>query len=91
MKRCVFPGDLHLAVNVYPPSQKAANLSWRMNAERVPADAVLAMRGIAAFIAKMIGVGGCASAGFAESGALMPPTSVSGAPLGEILRSINKE
>jgi len=28
----------------------------------------------------MISVGGCTSAGFAEAGALMPPTSVGGAP-----------
>jgi hypothetical protein len=65
----------------YPPSQKAANSSWRMNAERVSAEAVLAMRRIAAFIANMISVGGCGSAGFAEAGALVPPTSVGGAPL----------
>jgi hypothetical protein len=36
----------------YPPSQKAANFSWRMNEERVSA----------------------------EAGALVPPTSVGGAP-----------
>jgi hypothetical protein len=66
---------------LYPPSQKAANFSWRMNAERVSTEAVLAMRQIAAFIANMISVGGCASAGFAEAGALVPPTSVDGAPL----------
>jgi hypothetical protein len=65
----------------YPPSQKAANFSWRMNAERISAEAVLAMRRIAAFIANMISVGGCASAGFAEAGALVPLTSVGGAPL----------
>jgi hypothetical protein len=65
---------------VYPPSQKAANFSWRMNAERVSAEAVLAVRRIAAFIANMISVGGCASAGFAEAGALVPPTAVGGAP-----------
>jgi hypothetical protein len=28
----------------------------------------------------MISVGGCAAAGFAEAGALVPPTSVGGAP-----------
>jgi len=39
------------------------------------------MRRIAAFIANMISAGGCASAGFAEAGALVPPTSVGGAPL----------
>jgi hypothetical protein len=38
------------------------------------------MRRIAAFIANMISAGGCASAGFAEDGALVPPTSVGGAP-----------
>jgi hypothetical protein len=65
----------------YPPSQKAANFSWRMNEERVSAEAVLVMRRIAAFIANMISVGGCAAAGFAEAGALVPPTSVGGAPL----------
>jgi hypothetical protein len=64
-----------------PPSQKAANFSWRMNAERVSAEAVLAVRRIAAFIANMISVGGCASAGFAEAGALVPSTAVGGAPL----------
>jgi len=42
---------------------------------------VLAMRRIAVFIANMISAGGCASAGFAEDGALVPPTSVGGAPL----------
>jgi len=52
-----------------------------MNAEWVSAEAVLAMRRIAAFIANMISAGGCASAGFAEAGALVPPTSVGGAPL----------
>jgi len=52
-----------------------------MNAERVSAEAVLAVRRIAAFIANMISVGGCASAGFAEAGALVPPTAVGGAPL----------
>jgi hypothetical protein len=51
-----------------------------MNAERVPAEAVLAMRRIAAFIANMISIGGCALAGFAEAGALVLPTSVDGAP-----------
>jgi hypothetical protein len=51
-----------------------------MNAERVSAEAVLAVRRIAAFIANMISVGGCASAGFAEAGALVPPTAVGGAP-----------
>jgi len=65
----------------YPPSQRAANSSWRMNAKRVSAEAVLAMRRIAALIANMISAGGCASAGFAEAGALVPPTSVDGAPL----------
>ena len=65
----------------YPPSQRAANSSWRMNAERVSAEAVLTMRRIAAFIVNMISAGGCASAGFAEAGALVPPTSVGGAPL----------
>jgi len=65
----------------YPPSQKAANFSWRMNAKRVSTEAVLAMRRIAAFIANMISAGGCASAGFAEAGALVPPTPVGGAPL----------
>jgi hypothetical protein len=71
--------ELHLRKN-YPPSQKAANSSWRMNAERVSTGAVLAMRRIAAFIANMISAGGCASAGFAEAGALVPPTPVGGAP-----------
>jgi hypothetical protein len=52
-----------------------------MNAERVSSEAVLAMRRIAVFIANMISAGGCASAGFAEDGALVPPTSVGGAPL----------
>jgi hypothetical protein len=52
-----------------------------MNEERVSAKAMLAMRGAASFIANMISVGGCASAGFAETGALVPPTSVGGAPL----------
>jgi len=52
-----------------------------MNAERVSTEAVLAMRRIAAFIANMNSAGGCASAGFAEAGALVPPTSVGGAPL----------
>jgi len=66
---------------LYPPSQKAANFSWRMNAKRVSTEAVLAMRRIAAFIANMISAGGCASAGFAEAGALVPPTPVGGAPL----------
>jgi len=65
----------------YPPSQRAANFSWRMNAERVSSEAVLVMRRIAAFIANMISAGGCASAGFAEAGALVPPTPVGGAPL----------
>ena len=51
-----------------------------MNEERVSAEAVLVMRRIAAFIANMISVGGCAAAGFAEAGALVPPTSVGGAP-----------
>jgi hypothetical protein len=55
-----------------------------MNAERVSAKAVLAMRRITSFIANMISVGGCASAGFAEAGALVPPTSVGGAPLRSI-------
>jgi hypothetical protein len=68
-------------LDFYPPSQKAANFSWRMNEERVSAEAVLVMRRIAAFIANMISVGGCAAAGFAEAGALVPPTSVGGAPL----------
>jgi len=70
------------ATGPYPPSQRAANSSWRMNAKRVSAEAVLAMRRIAALIANMISAGGCASAGFAEAGALVPPTSVGGAPLG---------
>jgi len=52
-----------------------------MNAERVSAEAMLAMRRIAVFIANMISAGGCASVGFAEAGALVPPTSVGGAPL----------
>src|SRR4030042_680276 len=39
------------------------------------------MRRIATFIANMISAGGCASAGFAEAGALVPPTSVGRAPL----------
>ncbi len=73
----IIAGDEYFS---YPPSQKAANFSWRMNAERVSAEAVLAVRRIAAFIANMISVGGCASAGFAEAGALVPPTSVGGAP-----------
>jgi hypothetical protein len=47
----------------------------------VSAKAVLAMGRIASFISSMISVGGCASAGFAEAGALVPPTSVGGAPL----------
>jgi hypothetical protein len=42
---------------------------------------VLAMWRIAAFIDNMISAGGCASAGFAEAGALVPPTPVGGAPL----------
>ena len=67
-------------IGPYPPSQKAANFSWRINAEMVSAEAVLAMRRIAAFIANMISAGGCASAGFAEAGALVPPTPVGGAP-----------
>jgi hypothetical protein len=65
----------------YPPSQKAVNSSWRMNAERVSAKAMLAMGRIASIIVNMISVGGCASAGFAEAGALVPPASVGGAPL----------
>jgi hypothetical protein len=69
----------------YPPSQKAANFNWRMNAERVSAKAVLAVGRIASFIANMINVGGCASAGFAEAGALVPPTSVGEAPLNDCL------
>jgi len=56
-----------------------------MNAKRVSAEAVLAMRRIAALIANMISAGGCASAGFAEAGALVPPTSVGGAPLASVL------
>jgi hypothetical protein len=36
---------------------------------------------IASLIANMISVGGRASAGFAEAGALVPPTSVGRAPL----------
>ena len=52
-----------------------------MNAKRVSTEAVLAMWRIAAFIANMISAGGCASAGFAEAGALVPPTPVGGAPL----------
>jgi hypothetical protein len=52
-----------------------------MNAERVSAKAMLAMGRIASFIANMISLGGCASAGFAEAGALVPPTSIGGAPL----------
>jgi hypothetical protein len=59
-----------------------------MSEERVSAEAVLAMRRIAAFIANMISVGGCASAGFAEAGALVPPTSVGGAPLNYCKRHI---
>jgi len=51
-----------------------------MNAERVSAKAVLAMWRIASFIANTISVGGCASAGFAEAGALVPPISVGWAP-----------
>jgi len=47
----------------------------------VSSEAVLAMRRIATFIANMISAGGCASAGFAEDGALVPPTSVGGVPL----------
>jgi len=39
---------------------------------------------IAPFIDNMISVGGCASAGFAEAGALVPPTSFGGAPLKDI-------
>jgi len=72
----------------YPPSQRAANSSWRMNAERVSAEAVLTMRRIAAFIVNMISAGGCASAGFAEAGALVPPTSVGGAPPGICKRAM---
>ena len=53
-----------------------------MNAARVSSEAVLAMRRIAAFIANMITAGGCASAGLAEAGALVPPTPVGGAPPG---------
>ncbi len=49
-----------------------------MNAERVSAKAVLVMGRIASFIASMISVGGCTSAGFAEAGALVPPTPVDG-------------
>ena len=67
-----------MQVSFYPPSQKAANFIWRMNAKRVSAKAMLAMGQIAAFIANMISVGGCASAGFAEAGALVMPTSVGG-------------
>jgi hypothetical protein len=52
-----------------------------MNAERVSTEAVLAMRRIAVFVANMISVGGCASAGFAEAGALVPTTPVGRAPL----------
>ena len=70
-----------ILVSDYPPSQRAANFSWRMNAKRVSAEAMLAIRRIAAFNANMISAGGCASAGFAEAGALVPPTSVGGAPL----------
>jgi len=66
--------------DLYPPSQKAANSSWRMNAGRVSAKAVLAMRRIASFIANMISAGGCASAGFAEAGASVPPNPIGGAP-----------
>jgi len=78
------------AILFYPPSQKAANFSWRMNAERVSAEAVLAILRIAAFIANIICVGGCASAGFAEDGALVPPTSVGGAPLMGFFEVINE-
>jgi hypothetical protein len=46
-----------------------------MNAERVSAEAVLAVWRIAAFIANMTSAGGCASAGFAEAEALVPPTA----------------
>jgi hypothetical protein len=66
--------------NLYPPSQEAANFGWRMNAIRVSAKAMLAMGRIASIIANMISVGGCASAGFAEAGALVTPTSVGVAP-----------
>jgi hypothetical protein len=62
-----------------------------MNAQRVSAEAVLAVRRIAAFIANMISVGGCASAGFAEAGALVPPTAVGGAPLLYVLISRIKQ
>ena len=49
------------------------------------------MRRIAAFIANMISAGGCASAGVAEAGALVPPTSVGGAPLADnFIRSEKK-
>ena len=61
-----------------------------MNAERVSAEAVLAMRRIAALIANMIRAGGGASAGFAEAGALVPPTSVGGAPLDSVVFNIGK-
>ena len=60
--------------------RKPPTSSWRMNAERVSAKTMLAMGRIASFIANMISVGGCASAGFADAGALVPPTSVGGAP-----------
>jgi hypothetical protein len=39
------------------------------------------MRRIAVFIDKMISVGGCALDGFAETGALVPPTEVGVSPL----------
>jgi len=75
--------EIEERLRYYPPSHKPANFGWRMNVERVSAKAVLVMRRIAAFIANMISVGGCASAGFAEAGALMPPTSVGGLHLNE--------
>jgi len=37
----------------------------------------------------MISAEGCASAGFAEAGALVPPTSVGGAPLA-MFKSIDR-
>jgi hypothetical protein len=52
---------------------------------------VLVMWRIAAFIPNMISAGGCASAGFAAAGALVPPTSVGSAPLLYVLIRMNLE
>jgi hypothetical protein len=53
---------------------------------------ILAMGRIASSIDNMISVGGCASAGSAEAGALVPPASVGGVPLNaEGLRKAKRE